>query len=213
MVWRKSIVFKVCDKLSPPTYRILNKNTVFLTFDDGPSEPYTTQILDILDSTNFTATFFLTGMQVERYPKVTHEVIRRGHTVGSHSYSHVNGAKSGVVKTLIDFIRGHRCVTKTVGHKVKYFRPPYGVHGFSSRVFCFFFRVKPILWCSDSLDWESGMRPSAIVENSLLEPGAIVLFHDWIMDLPERCDRSNTVKAIEEITIRLKARNFKSSGL
>lgn len=61
---------------------------VAITFDDGPHPEYTVRVLDILDRHGVRATFFMMGINVERYPDVAREVIRRGHEAGNHSYSH-----------------------------------------------------------------------------------------------------------------------------
>jgi peptidoglycan-N-acetylglucosamine deacetylase len=61
---------------------------VALTFDDGPDPFHTPKVLDAFDRHHVKATFFMMGRQVERYPKVAREVLRRGHEIGNHSYSH-----------------------------------------------------------------------------------------------------------------------------
>lgn len=64
------------------------KDAVALTFDDGPVDPYTRQVLDILDRYNAKGTFFCLGQNIERHPELVREIVRRGHTLGNHSYSH-----------------------------------------------------------------------------------------------------------------------------
>ena len=61
---------------------------VALTFDDGPNEPYTSEILDVLDSYNIKGTFFVVGKNVELYPETAKRMIAEGHVLGNHSYSH-----------------------------------------------------------------------------------------------------------------------------
>jgi peptidoglycan/xylan/chitin deacetylase (PgdA/CDA1 family) len=61
---------------------------VWLTIDDGPDPEDTPQILDILQQHQARATFFLIGKKVEQYPELVAEMVRRGHTIGNHSYSH-----------------------------------------------------------------------------------------------------------------------------
>ncbi|MFH1263663.1 MAG: polysaccharide deacetylase family protein [Pseudomonadota bacterium] len=63
-------------------------NAVALTFDDGPVEPYTREILDTLDRRGAKATFFCLGRNVEKHPELTREIVRRGHAIGNHTYSH-----------------------------------------------------------------------------------------------------------------------------
>jgi len=61
---------------------------VALTFDDGPNEPYTSRLLDILDDRGVRATFFQVGRCAERFPACTRRVVDSGHVLGNHSYSH-----------------------------------------------------------------------------------------------------------------------------
>ncbi len=61
---------------------------VVLTFDDGPAPPFTEQILDILAEHGISATFFLCGKNVERHPEIARRIVREGHTIGNHTYSH-----------------------------------------------------------------------------------------------------------------------------
>ena len=61
---------------------------VALTFDDGPNEPYTSRLLDVLDERGVKATFFQVGRCAERFPSCTRRVVESGHLLGNHSYSH-----------------------------------------------------------------------------------------------------------------------------
>src|SRR5205085_1371649 len=61
---------------------------VALTFDDGPHPVFTPRVLDRLDEANASATFFVVGRNVEKYPSIVREARRRGHDVGIHLYSH-----------------------------------------------------------------------------------------------------------------------------
>jgi peptidoglycan/xylan/chitin deacetylase (PgdA/CDA1 family) len=61
---------------------------IALTFDDGPNEPYTGQIADLLARRGIRATFFQVGRCVRRHPESTARLVRDGHVIGNHSYSH-----------------------------------------------------------------------------------------------------------------------------
>ena len=65
------------------------KRVVALTFDDGPFEPYTSQLLKLLEEKKVPATFFMVGKQVEENPELVRKVARLGHEIGSHSYAHI----------------------------------------------------------------------------------------------------------------------------
>lgn len=65
-----------------------NGKIAYLTFDDGPSEKITPDILDILANYNIKATFFVVGKMVDNNPKVIKRIYSEGHSIGNHSYSH-----------------------------------------------------------------------------------------------------------------------------
>src|ERR1051326_5728515 len=68
----------------------VTQKKIALTFDDGPNEPYTSEILKILKDNNIRATFFLVGKNVEAEPEAAREIAAAGHVIGNHSYDHHN---------------------------------------------------------------------------------------------------------------------------
>jgi peptidoglycan-N-acetylglucosamine deacetylase len=75
--------------LGPFPYRAPGtERVVALTFDDGPNEPYTSQIADFLDEHDIKATFFQVGRAVDRHPQVTARLVANGHVIGHHGYAH-----------------------------------------------------------------------------------------------------------------------------
>ena len=70
------------------------ENTVYLTFDDGPIPEITTWVLDELKKYGFKATFFCMGENIERNPNIFKKIIFEGHSVGNHTFKHLNGWKT-----------------------------------------------------------------------------------------------------------------------
>lgn len=66
---------------------------IALTFDDGPNPETTPLILDILDRHCVKATFFMVGIYAEKHPEIVREVAARGHTIGTHTWSHPNNLR------------------------------------------------------------------------------------------------------------------------
>ena len=103
-----------------------DKRKVYLTFDDGPSI-FTEQILDILDSYNVKATFFVTGEAISEHPERYREIVNRGHTIGMHSYTHryteVYKSKDNFIK---DFERIRTAISETTGITPDIYRFPGG---------------------------------------------------------------------------------------
>lgn len=151
------------------------KDGVYLTFDDGPRPEVTPWILDQLDRHNAKATFFCIGKNVEMFPELYNEILRRGHAVGNHSYSHVKGwgMDTGLyvrdIDTASDLIHSNL------------FRPPYARIG-PNQASVLSERYKIVMWNVVSRDYSRRVSEKQCVKNVLphLKPGAIIVFHDSI---------------------------------
>lgn len=103
------------------------KNMVALTFDDGPDEPTTKQVLDLLDKYAVKATFFVSGVNALKNPEIIKEIISRGHTVGNHSFHHNPFLMLGSYNYLYQEVLRTQEVLKNMGVHVLAFRPPVGI--------------------------------------------------------------------------------------
>ena len=103
------------------------ENLVALTFDDGPSEPVTRQILDLLDRYSAPATFFVTGVNAARLPEMIKEIIARGHTIGNHSFHHDPFLMLKGSKVIYQEISAAQEVLQKIGVHAIAFRPPVGI--------------------------------------------------------------------------------------
>jgi peptidoglycan-N-acetylglucosamine deacetylase len=97
-----------------------------LTFDDGPTEQFTAQVLDLLDRARTAATFFVIGALVERHPDLVRRARDAGHEVGNHSYDHISAAVSGQDAVRSAMIRGADAVHAVTGTRTRWYRPPRG---------------------------------------------------------------------------------------
>jgi len=103
----------------------LHDKIVALTFDDGPNEPYTSEVLDILDGYNVRATFFCVGKNVELYPDTAKRIVAEGHVLGNHSYTHdANHALTEFGAR--DMVTAEKVIADTVGVEPHLYRPPHG---------------------------------------------------------------------------------------
>ncbi len=104
----------------------VQEKTVFLTFDDGPSEN-TPAILDALDKAGAKATFFVVGTQVGKHPEYLKQAAERGHAIGIHTESHKYGELYDSVEAyLTDFNAAYQRVVEVTGQKPEIFRFPGG---------------------------------------------------------------------------------------
>jgi peptidoglycan/xylan/chitin deacetylase (PgdA/CDA1 family) len=103
------------------------KNLVALTFDDGPTEPTTRQIMDLLDKYSVKATFFVSGANALKHPEIIGEIIDRGHTVGNHSFHHNPFLMLRSYNYLHEEIFRTQGVLRMIGVNALAFRPPVGI--------------------------------------------------------------------------------------
>ena len=95
----KDLVKYILKVVTPPsicTFRLgkRDKKSILLTFDDGPSPKHTSQVMDVLEEFDAKALFFMIGSRAEKNPTLVNEVLKRGHQIGNHSFSHPLGRLS-----------------------------------------------------------------------------------------------------------------------
>jgi peptidoglycan-N-acetylglucosamine deacetylase len=184
-------------------------HVVALTFDDGPSALYTPQVLSLLQQYQAQATFFVLGCHVEKYPQLIQTMLRAGHEVGNHSFSHPRLTTSEqpvreqeLERTAVDL--------KLLGcpDQGMLFRPPYSAVDERLKSYLAHTRRRLVMWNIDSGDWQ-GLEAGAIVKNVLnrVRNGAIIIFHD--ADENGRKDRRATVEALKIILPALKAAGYR----
>jgi len=103
------------------------QNLVALTFDDGPAQPTTRQIMDLLDKYSVKATFFVSGANALSHPEIIREIIARGHTIGNHSFNHNPFVMLRSYNYLYQEIFRTQEVLKKMGIHTLVFRPPVGI--------------------------------------------------------------------------------------
>lgn len=146
---------------------------VFVTFDDGPIPELTPWVLDVLAEYNFKASFFVVGENVHKYPEIYDRIIREGHTVGNHTYNHMNGWLTDQ-NTYLENIQKCDMLVQS-----NFFRPPYGKmrRGQSAVIK----KEKTIImWDVLSGDFDPSITKEKCLSNVLdnYAPGSIVVFHD-----------------------------------
>jgi peptidoglycan/xylan/chitin deacetylase (PgdA/CDA1 family) len=150
-----------------------------LTFDDGPDPHGTPAVLDALARLGWTATFFMLGTQVTRYPEVAAAVVAAGHEAAVHGFSHRNHLARGLLDVHRDVARAASVVLAATEIRPIWFRPPYGVLTSGSLVAARHAGLRPVLWTAWGRDWEA--RGAAQVAGTIagqLRPGGTVLLHD-----------------------------------
>jgi len=149
------------------------KNEIFLTFDDGPHPVITPFVLDCLRQYNAKATFFCLGKNVRQHQQVFRRIIDEGHTVGNHTYNHLNGWKTNDAEYLKNIFVAKKYIDSNL------FRPPYGrISRFQIQQVKTAFKI--IMWDVLSGDFDVDLSPQKCLRNvvSNTTAGSIVVFHD-----------------------------------
>ena len=154
-------------------WEIDDPQSVFLTFDDGPTPGITEWILATLDKYGAKATFFVLGKNVEMYPDLFRRIVDAGHRVGNHTYSPQKGWGMSLERYVEDVDFGNDFINSDL------FRPPYArVTPSQMRVVAQ--RYKIVMWDIISRDYNRQISPRTCLRNvtKYLTGGSIVVFHD-----------------------------------
>jgi peptidoglycan/xylan/chitin deacetylase (PgdA/CDA1 family) len=136
---------------------------VALTFDDGPHPDATPTILDALDRLGWSATFFMLGAQVRRYPGVAADVVARGHEVALHGDEHRYLIARGPRAARDDLHRAFDTVAALTGQPPRWWRPPYGVLSGPGLIAARGLDVRPVLWSAWGRDWRAAATGASVV--------------------------------------------------
>ncbi len=153
---------------------------IALTFDDGPHPYQTAQILDVLAANGIKATFFMVGENIANYPDAARAVLRAGHEIGNHTYSHHHISQLNE-QTLSDEMERCEDILEELGACPRLFRPPEGKVTSYVETCADEEDYTLILWSLDTRDWE-GKSAEAIASTVLehIRPGDIILMHDYV---------------------------------
>jgi peptidoglycan/xylan/chitin deacetylase (PgdA/CDA1 family) len=184
----------------------VTEKKVALTFDDGPDEIFTRQVLDVLKQNNVNATFFVIGKRAEAHPEIIARMIREGHIVGNHSYTHADLSKLSISNFKKQIDDTQSILKPITGYIPKLLRPPYGAINEQQVRWAMDHGYLIINWNVDSLDWK-GISADKVSHNVLSanRQGAIILQH---CGGGEGEDLSGSVKAIPTIIRTLKSQGY-----
>ncbi len=159
LIWKKSV-----------------KDAIYLTFDDGPIPVVTPFVLQCLAEFGAKGTFFCIGDNVRKHPEIYQEVIEAGHSIGNHTFNHLNGWSTDDEKYLENI---DECAEYV---KSDLFRPPYGKIKRSQikKLKIQHPEIKVIMWDVLSGDFDQNLSPEECLKNVLRTtvPGSIIVFHD-----------------------------------
>ncbi|HZS26425.1 MAG TPA: glycosyltransferase [Candidatus Angelobacter sp.] len=225
--------FVIAEKMTtlPEPYQLgqygWKEKEIAITFDDGPDPANTPKILDILKRENVHATFFLIGLETQKFPGLARRIYDEGHAVGNHTFTHpdISDVSQWYIKR-VELQLTEKLFASIMGVKPQYFRPPYSIDQEPDIAD----QVRPLELVQgegyitvgskiDPNDWRKGATANAIVAAVMSQAesaatkgcqtrapiycGNIVLLHDG------GGDRSATIQALPAVIEGLRARGFK----
>jgi peptidoglycan/xylan/chitin deacetylase (PgdA/CDA1 family) len=159
---------------------------VLLTFDDGPNPNTTPHILDVLKRRNVKGVFFVVGVNVRKYPEILKRIHDEGHTIGNHTFYHLNLRQHGAERIVREIRDTNALIQQITGVKPTLFRPPYGAVNATVLETLRKEGMSVMLWSIDPGDWRN-RNVSRTVGNLAKQlqlgqggRGGIVLLHDTL---------------------------------
>ena len=170
---------------------------IALTFDDGPDSILTPQLLDLLESYNVPATFFVVGQRVRGNEAILRRMIQDGDEIGNHTWDHQNLTCLSSSKIKKEVLADQKIILACTNYEAKLFRPPYGACNVSSKKAV---GMPFVLWTVDPKDWRD--RNANIICKRVLKETknrSIILLHDI---------HPTTLEAVKRFIPKLKEAGF-----
>jgi peptidoglycan/xylan/chitin deacetylase (PgdA/CDA1 family)/glycosyltransferase involved in cell wall biosynthesis len=185
---------------------------VALTFDDGPNEPYTSRVLDILRREHVRATFFLVGENIRRFRATAARIVREGHAIGNHTDHHTMPfALQSVSEMKAQVSNAEETIWSATGEFTRLFRPPQGLRSPWLMHVLEGDSLITVTWDDAPGDWDP-MPTTTLIDRTVLNahPGSIILLHDGMNVMHGiHADQSTTVEGLDAIIRRLRAEGYR----
>ncbi|HZQ97125.1 MAG TPA: polysaccharide deacetylase family protein [Candidatus Sulfotelmatobacter sp.] len=181
---------------------------IALTFDDGPNDPHTMRLLEVLDRHQVRATFFFIGRYVRQKPEIAREVVKAGHIVGNHTFTHPLLIFKSASETREELQQCRLALLDTIGEHSNLFRPPFGGRRPATLRIARQLGLVPVMWNVTGHDWNA--PPSSVIEGKVarqMRGGDLILLHDG-GHRQMGADRAQTVLATDQIIARYQSEGF-----
>lgn len=156
------------------------EKVAYLTFDDGPHRGITRELLDVLDDHDARATCFLVGANAEKHPSLVEELVRAGHTIGNHTFTHPDAWTLPAEQLRAELNRTTDTLERITGQSIRVMRPPYGHPTPTMRRWCDAHRQRMVMWDVMPGDYLRSATQQGIESfvTAHTRPGSVVVLHD-----------------------------------
>jgi peptidoglycan/xylan/chitin deacetylase (PgdA/CDA1 family) len=185
-----------------------NTRQLALTYDDGPNDPDTLRLLEVLARHGVRATFFLLGRHVRMRPDIARQVVQAGHAVGNHTYSHPLLIFQSAARIRAQIRDCQAAIEDATAVTPVLFRPPFGGRRPGVLRIAREMGLQPVMWTVTAYDWDA--RSAEAIESTVashVRGGDVILLHDG-GHLDMGADRSRTVAATERLIVKYKAQGY-----
>jgi peptidoglycan/xylan/chitin deacetylase (PgdA/CDA1 family) len=179
-----------------------------LTYDDGPNDPHTLRLLEVLAKHGVHATFFLMGCYVQQRPDLAREILQAGHIVGNHTFTHPLLTFESEAEVRQELTQCRAALQDAVGETSNLFRPPFGGRRPAVLRVVRELGLQPVMWNVTGYDWNA--PPADVIERKVakqIRGGDVILLHDG-GHKEMGADRSQTVIATDRLIARYKAEGY-----
>jgi len=179
-----------------------------LTYDDGPNDPYTWRLMEVLERHGVKATFFLLGRFVEQESEIARALVEGGHAIGSHTWDHPNLIFASSAETRRQLQQTRQAIFDATGFDTKIFRPPFGGRRPASLRIARELGLQPVMWNVTCYDWKAKSADEIVSHaERQISGGDVILLHDGEYH-HIGVDRSRSVEATDRLLSRYKSEGF-----
>src|ERR1700691_347107 len=133
---------------------IRGSKQIALTYDDGPNDPHTLRLLDVLAKHSVRATFFMIGRHVQQHPDIARAVAQAGHMVGNHTFTHPLLIFESEAKTRAQLVDCRQALQDAIGEHSNLFRPPFGGRRPATLRIVRALGLQAVMWNVTGYDWK-----------------------------------------------------------